>query len=280
MQPYLELTKPRLTLLALAMVGLGFYMASWGSLDFLLLIQTLTGAALVGGGANALNQYLERDIDAKMKRTQNRPLPTGRLRPSQALAFGSLASVAGVLLLVLWLNPVTALLGGFTLFTYLACYTPLKRKSSLCTLVGAIPGAMPPLIGWTAVRQELTLEAWVLFFILYLWQLPHFLAIAWFCREDYARAGLPILTVLDPSGQWTARQVILYCLALLPVSLIPGILRMSGPIYFLTALTLGLLFLGFGLRMRLNPSVHAKKFFLSSIVYLLGLIVVMIGDKI
>lgn len=279
---YWHLTKPRLTLLAAATTLLGFYMGSWHALDFLLLAVTLAGAALVGFGANTLNQYLERETDAKMKRTQNRPLPTGRLHPEQALIFGVTLSVTGVLLLAFWVNLLTAVLAVMTLATYLFAYTPLKKRSSLCTLVGAIPGALPPLIGWTAVRGELGLEAWILFFILFLWQLPHFLAIGWVCREEYARAGFPMFMVLDTDGKSTTRQIFLYCLALLPVTLIPSILRMSGVVYFCAALSLGAILAGLSLFLCLTKEkdFHARKFFLTTILYLFVLTIVMMGDKI
>ena len=278
---YLELTKPRLTLLALAMTGVGFHFASWGSLDLILLFHTLLGSCCVGGGANALNQFLEKDVDSKMTRTQNRPLPSGRLSENQALLFGIFLSVTGVLYLSLFVNLLASLLGTVTLLTYLFCYTPLKRKTALCTIVGAIPGAIPPLIGWAAVRENLSLQAWVLFSILFLWQFPHFLAIAWFCRQDYTKAGLSILTVVDSQGKSTPRQILLYCLALLPVSLLPSVTGMTGAIYFLSALLLGFLFLGFGARLMFSLQENkAKQFFLFSILYLFLLIVIMISDKI
>ena len=278
---YLELTKPRLTLLALATTLSGFYIASWGAMDLPLFFYTLLGSALVGGGANALNQFLERDLDAKMKRTESRPLPSRRIPEEHAFIFGILFSITGVFFLSFLVNFLTGFLAIITLVSYLLCYTPLKGKTSLCTLVGAISGAMPPLMGWTAVRGELSLEAWVLFSILFLWQLPHFLAIAWVCREDYARANLPMLPVLDAEGNQTVRQIALYCLALLPVSLIPFIIGMAGLIYFYTALFLGLIFSGFALLMIIyKPAVYAKKFFLFSIFYLFMLVVFMMCDKI
>ncbi len=279
---YVELTKPRLTLLAVLTTLLGFYMGSWHAVNLPLLLVTLVGAALVGFGANALNQYLERETDAKMKRTQNRPLPTGRLQPEQALSFGIILSVVGILVLAFFVNLLTSLLAVITLAIYLFVYTPLKKRSSLCTLVGAIPGALPPVIGWTAVRGELGMEAWILFSILFLWQLPHFLAIGWVCREEYARAGFPMLMVLDTDGRSTTRQILLYCSALLPVTLVPCILRMSGVVYFFSALLMGMAFAGssaflLGLRQK---DLYAKKFFLASILYLFVLTIVMMGDKI
>jgi protoheme IX farnesyltransferase len=217
-----------------------------------------------------------------MKRTQNRPLPTGRLQPEQALCFGVVLSVVGILILAFFVNLLTSFLAVITLTTYLFVYTPLKKRSPLCTLVGAIPGAIPPLIGWTAVRGELGLEAWILFSILFLWQLPHFLAIGWVCREEYARAGFPMLMALDTDGRSTARQILLYCLALLPTTLIPSILRMSGVVYFCAALFLGAVLAGFGLFLYLSKEkdFHARKFFLTTILYLFVLTIFMMGDKI
>src|SRR5262245_24531827 len=205
---YVSLTKPRVTLMVLITMLFGFYLGARGAVDWTLLFCALAGTAMVAGGTSALNQYLERELDAKMLRTRHRPLPAGRIQPIRALAFGVLISSAGLLLLAWRVNPVTALLAGFTLTTYVFLYTPLKQKSHLSTLVGAIPGALPPVGGWTAARGEIGIEAWVLFAILFLWQLPHFLAIAWMYREDYARGGFPMLPVIDPEGRSTGRQIV------------------------------------------------------------------------
>ena len=276
---YLELTKPRLTMLAVATTAVGLYLGAHGVVRWPLFAATLLGAALVGGGAGALNQYLEREADALMRRTQGRPLPSGRLQPEAALAFGVGLSVAGLVWLAWRVNALSAALGAATLGTYLFCYTPLKRRTALCTLVGAIPGALPPLIGWSAARNTLDVGAWVLFAILFLWQLPHFLALAWLYRDDYARAGFRMLTVVDPSGESAARQIALYCLVLLPVALIPTLLGMAGTVYFFGALTLSLAFCACGLAMALlKTHVASRRLFLASITYLPLLLTLMSLD--
>jgi len=205
-----ELTKPRITLMVVLTAGIGLLLASGGEASYVLVIHTLVGTGLLAGGSSALNQVLERDLDALMQRTADRPLPAGRMHPDAALLFGVALSIIGLLELTLFVNLLTALLGTLALASYVFLYTPLKRVSSLATVIGAIPGAIPPLMGWTAVTNEIGLGAWVLFGILFLWQLPHFLAIAWMCREDYARAGLPMLPVVDPDGRSTARQMVLW----------------------------------------------------------------------
>ncbi|MBI3292595.1 MAG: protoheme IX farnesyltransferase [Elusimicrobia bacterium] len=294
---YLELTKPRLSLLVLATTLIGFDLASRRPVDVPLLLSTLLGTALAAGGASALNQVLERDVDAKMHRTASRPLPAGRLRPDQALAFGVALSVTGILFLTLAVNLLTGFLAAITLAIYLFLYTPLKQKTSLCTPVGAIAGAIPPLIGWAARRGELTFEAWGLFWIVFLWQLPHFLALAWMYREDYARAGFPMLPVVDPDGRSTSRQILLYSLALVPVSLLPTRVGLTGSIYFWGALILSVGFLAMGLYtvlgvagvrhpyplgfqlLRRPATVYAKRLFLASVVYLPGLLALMALNK-
>jgi protoheme IX farnesyltransferase len=277
---YLELTKPRVTLMVVITMAFGFYLGARGEMNWLLFFHAVIGTALVAGGTSALNQYFERDIDAKMLRTKNRPLPTGRLRPEQALAFSIAISAAGIVQLMLAVNWLTALLATATLLSYVFLYTPLKQKSSLSTVVGAIPGALPPLGGWTAARGELSLEGWVLFAILFLWQLPHFLAIAWIYREDYRRGGLPMLTVVDPDGDSAGRQIISNCLALLPVSLLPTILGMAGRLYFIGALALSLFFLGCGIAvMRHRTNADVRRLLRASLVYLPVLLALMAWDK-
>ena len=239
----LELTKPRITSMVVLTTGIGLLLASAGEAPMSLVIHTLLGTGLLAAGSSALNQVLERDLDALMQRTAQRPLPAGRMHPDAALLFGVSLSITGLLELTLFVNLLTALLGTLALASYVFLYTPLKRVSSLATVIGAIPGAIPPLMGWTAVTEELALGAWVLFGILFLWQLPHFLAIAWMCREDYARAGLPMLPVVEPDGQSTARQMVLWGAALLPVSLLPTVLGLTGSTYFLGTLALGCFFL-------------------------------------
>ncbi len=275
-----ELTKPGINALVLVTAAVGSYLASEGRLDIQLLIWTLGGTALLSGGTNALNQYAERVADTRMKRTRDRPLPAGRLQPGLALTFAVSISVAGALVLALLVNPLTALLGVVALVVYIFAYTPLKKRTSLCTIVGAIPGAIPPMMGWTAVSGRVDVVAWVLFAIVFLWQLPHFLAIAWLYRADYAKAGLPMLPVVDPEGIWTGHQIILYSLALLPVSLLTTILDVTGAIYFFGALTLGvgLIALGVGVAVA-RSGLYARRLFFASIVYLPALLILMVIDK-
>ena len=216
-----ELTKPGITLMVVLTAGLGFLLAEREGLSFLLLVHTLLGTGLVSAGASTLNQVIERETDALMRRTSQRPLPAGRMDPDVALLFGVALGVAGLAELALGVNLLTALLGAVALAGYVFVYTPLKRVSSLATVIGAIPGAIPPMMGWSAVRNEIDLAAWVLFGILFFWQMPHFLAIAWLCRDDYREAGFPMLTVGDTQGVRTSRQVLLYGAVLVPVSLMP-----------------------------------------------------------
>ena len=278
---YLELTKPRLTFLALITALGGFLLGNQRPLNAAALLALLVGTASVGAGAGALNQYLEKERDSRMERTRRRPLPSGRIHPDSALAFGVACSAAGLLILAAGANLLSAALAAVTLVSYLFIYTPLKSRTALCTLVGAIPGAIPPMIGWAAARGTLGIEAWILFSILFLWQLPHFLAIAWAWREDYARAGFRMLPVLDPEGRSTARQIVLYCVALIPVSLLPAALGSFGLFYFGAALLSGLGFLACGLataRVRSGPS--ARRLFLASILYLPVLLTTMTLDRI
>jgi protoheme IX farnesyltransferase len=277
----LSLTKPGITALVLVTTAAGVYLAGAGPVDPLLLAHTLIGTALLAGGTNALNQWAERGLDARMRRTRDRPLPSGRLRPGAALLFSASISVVGAVYLALAVNVLTSALGVAALAIYILVYTPLKTRTSLCTIVGAIPGAIPPMMGWAAVRGELGLPAWILFAILFLWQLPHFLAIAWLYRGDYARAGFPMLPVLDPDGERTARHVVLSTLALLPVSLLTTVLGLTGALYFFGALTIGLAFAGLavGLAMR-RSGVHARRVFLASVLYLPALLALMVVDKI
>lgn len=277
---YLSLTKPRVTLMVLVTMLFGFYLGARGNMDWTVLLCALAGTALVAGGTSALNQYLERDLDARMLRTKLRPLPTGRISPNHALAFGVFISISGLLLLAWRVNSITALLAALTLATYVFFYTPLKQKSHLSTIVGAIPGALPPMGGWTAARGEIGVEAWVLFAILFLWQLPHFLAIAWIYREDYARGGFPMLAVIDPEGRSTGRQIVSNCLALLPVSLLPSLLGISGTTYFFGALVLGLIFFACGVAVHFQrDNVSAQRLMRASLIYLPALFMLMAWDK-
>ena len=278
---YLELTKPRLTLLALLAGLVGFLVGSARPIDQALLWWTLLGCALVGGGGNALNQWLERGPDALMRRTRSRPLPTGRLQPIEALAFGLLLSILGIACMAWRAGLIAAALGLTTVVSYVAIYTPLKRVTPLCTLIGAVPGALPPVIGWAAARGHVSLEAWVLFSILFLWQLPHFLAIAWVHREDYAAAGFRMLPVVEPDGWSTSRQMVLYVLALLPISLLPTYLGVAGRIYFLGAMAAGLWFAAMTVAAaRARSMALARQLFLASIGYLPVVLCLLVADRV
>jgi len=276
---YLELTKPRLTGLAVLSAGAGYALGSMGACDWPRLGATLLGAALVGGGGNALNEWLEREQDALMRRTRRRPLPSGRVAPRPALWFGTVTSLAGVVVLSR-VNPLAAGLGVLTLISYVGIYTPLKRITPLCTLVGAVPGAMPPLIGWAAAVGALSVEAWILCAVLFLWQLPHFLAIAWMYRDDYAAAGFRMLPVIDAEGSRTGRQMVLYALALLPASLLPTLVGLSGPVYFCAALAVGAWFVALALLAAWSKSLaSARRLFLGSIGYLPLMLLLMVLDR-
>src|SRR6185503_12248657 len=218
---YWELTKPRITFLIVLTSAAGFGMASRGGIDYLAMLSALFGIAMLSSGIATLNQYAERDLDGLMRRTASRPLPSGKLLPWEALAFGVSLTVLAEAYLLIFVNPLSALLGLTVIAGYVFAYTPLKTKTSLSTMVGAFPGAVPPLIGWTAARDSLSIEGWVLFAILFLWQFPHFLAIAWMYREDYSRAGILMLPVVEPDGRVTAQQNVVYTVMLLPVSLLP-----------------------------------------------------------
>ena len=278
---YWELTKPRVTFMVLISVFGGFYLATRSSLDVVLLIHALLGSWLVAGGTNALNQLIERDRDALMRRTKNRPLPASRVLPKHAGFFAASISVVGILQLILAVNLLTGLLAATTLATYIFVYTPLKRQTSLSTLVGAVPGALPAMGGWAAAAGTVGIEAWVLFAILFFWQLPHFLAIALIYRDDYARGGFSVLPVEDQSGTCTGLQIILNCLALLSVSLLPTLLGLTGLVYFLGALILGMAFLASGIRVAVQKSNrYAKQLLHASIIYLPLLMTLMLIDKV
>ena len=277
---YLELTKPRITFLIVLTSAAGFCLASRARVDYLALLSAMAGIALLSSGIATLNQYMERDLDGLMRRTADRPLPSGRLLPWEALWFGvGLTALAEVYLAVL-VNPLTALLGLTVIAAYLFGYTPLKTRTSLSTLVGAFPGAVPPLIGWTAARADISVEAWVLFAILFLWQFPHFLAIAWMYREDYSRAGILMLPVVEPEGRVTAQQIVLYTLMLLPVSLLPTVLGISGKFYLCGAIVLGLLFLYSSVRAAFSKSrQQARRLLLASVLYLPLLFILMVLNR-
>jgi protoheme IX farnesyltransferase len=278
---FLELTKPRVVVMVLMTTLVGFYLGSESTAEYFLLLQTLIGTALAAGGTLALNQFLERDADALMERTRRRPLPEGRVQPAEALFFGVLVAFSGLVVLAFAVNLLSALVTLFITVTYLFAYTPLKQRSPLCGLVGAVPGALPPVIGWTAARGEFGLGAGVLFAILFLWQVPHTLAIARLYREDFAKAGIRFLPVVEPNGGSTGRQIISHCFALLAVSLLPTLLGTTGPAYFLAALLLGAGFLGYGIGLAATQSVSAaRRLLFASLVYLPLLLVVMALDRI
>ena len=275
-----ELTKARLTTLVLLTTLLGFYMGQVGSTNYLLLVHTLLGTAWLAGGAAALNQLWERDCDARMHRTANRPLPAGRISPETALGFGLATAALGLVELFWGVNLPAGCLGAATLISYVLIYTPLKRRTSWNTLVGAVPGALPPLIGWAAARGSLPFESWSLFAIQFLWQVPHFLAIAWLYRDDYSRGGYCMLPIVDPSGRWTGWTALLHALCLLPVSLAPFWLGLTGPLYVWGACALSGIFLWFAWQFcfELSPR-RARGLFYASLLYLPLVFMLMVADK-
>jgi len=277
---YLELTKPRITFLIVLTSAAGFALGSRGAVNYRLLAHALIGIALLSSGIATLNQFIERELDGLMRRTADRPLPSGRLFPFEALWFGVSVTLMAEAYLALFVNVLTALLGLTVIAGYLFVYTPLKTRTSLSTALGAFPGAMPPLMGWAAARGEIDVAAWVLFAILFLWQFPHFLAIAWMYREDYGRAGIRMLPVVEPDGRVTGQQIIVYSLMLVPVSLLPTVLGISGKIYLVAAGVLGLLFLAVSVRAALSKSnQHARQLLLASVLYLPLLFGVMVLNR-
>jgi protoheme IX farnesyltransferase len=270
---FVALTKPRIAVLVLFTVAAGACLAHRGQASLAVVLHAVLGTGLVAAAASVLNQYLERHSDALMFRTENRPLPAGRLSAAEALAFGLLLAGTGLLYLALTVPPLTTLLAAFTLVSYVALYTPLKRFTTLNTLVGAVPGAMPPVIGWSAVTGTVDFEASILFLVVFLWQVPHFLAIAWIYREDYARGGHRMLPVVDAEGSLTGRQMVVYCLALVPVSLLPLLSGRVGVMYAIAACVLGFAFtaetLGF-VRDRSNRA--ARRVLHASLIYLPALL--------
>ncbi len=277
---YMELAKLRITGLVLFVTAVGFSLGSEGGIDLTLLANALIGTALVACGANALNQYLEREYDRLMRRTADRPLPAGRIAPAEALAFGCATAALGALVLALLVNLFAATLALATLALYLFAYTPLKRRVSMNTLVGAVPGAAPPLIGFAAAGNDLAPTAWLLFAIVFFWQMPHFFAIAWMYRDDYRRGGFRMLSVVDPSGGSTARQTVAYSIALFAVSLLPAFITGAGGIYLLGALVLGLLLLGMAMRLAVIRTVaSARAMLLTSVAYLPLLLLMLLIDR-
>ncbi len=275
----LELTKPRITLMVVLTAGIGILLAG-GDVTVALVVNTLVGTALVSGGASALNQIIERELDARMRRTADRPLPAGRMSSQTAWIFSLAISVIGFAWLGLTVNWLTALLGLAASTSYVLLYTPLKRLSSISTLVGAIPGAIPPMMGWAAVTGRVDGGAWALFGILFFWQLPHFLAIAWLCREEYGAAGFPMVPVTDPEGRRTGLQMILHSLALLAVSLAPTFLGLAGPAYAAGAVGLGIVMVVLSAGFARRPSAEAaRRVMRYSLVYLPAVLAVMVLDR-
>jgi heme o synthase len=278
---FVALAKPRLNLLVVMSAVAGYVMGGGEAGNVVRVLCVAVGTGLVAGGASAFNQILERGPDGLMQRTRTRPMPDGRLTTGEALLFASVMTSVGLLVLALGANLLSAAVAFATLASYAVVYTPLKRVTSFATVVGAIPGALPAVIGWAAAQGVLSRGAWVLFAIMFLWQLPHFLAIAWIYREDYARAGFPMLPVIDPDGRSTARQAVIYAAVLLPVSLAPTLVGMTGTIYFGGALALTLLFVALAGRFGLSRSTaDARRLFFGSIIYLPALWMLMIADRI
>jgi protoheme IX farnesyltransferase len=277
---WLELTKPRITMMVLVTTMIGFFMATPGHLHWPLIVQVLAATTLVAGGASTLNQYIERDLDALMRRTARRPLPGGRIDPTGALAFGVLSSCAGTLWLAFAANWLTGAVAAATVLSYVFAYTPMKRTSPLSTIVGAVPGALPPVGGWAAATGEVAPGAWILFAIVFIWQLPHFLAIGRLYRDDYSRAGYPMLPVLDTDGVTTGRHMVTWSLALIPVSLATTIVGLTGALYSIGALVLGAWFAWSSIRfLQLRTDRAAKELFLASVIYLPVLCLLMVLDK-
>jgi protoheme IX farnesyltransferase len=277
---YLTLTKPELTMLSVVTALAGCYLASAEGVPLVPMLHVLVGTILVGGGAGALNQFLEREFDGQMRRTENRPIPAGRIHPMEGLLFGILLAAGGVLYLTATTNMLTGFLAALTLTSYLFLYTPLKRITPAATLVGGIPGALPPVMGWTAVSNEISLAAVALFAILFCWQMPHFLSLAWMYKKDYMRAGYKVLAATDAGGLRTSQQILLYCAALIPASLSLAIIGTAGSLYGISAVVLGIVFLVYGLHLyhaRTNNA--ARRVFFASLIYLPVLLLFMALDK-
>ena len=278
---FLALTKPRLNSLVIATTAVGYYMGAGNRVAALACVHTLMGTALVAGAAAALNQVAERDVDGRMQRTRLRPIPDGRLQPAEAWWFGVVLAAIGLFQLGFGANLLAAAVALVTLVTYISVYTPLKRRTSAATVIGAVPGALPPVVGWAAARGALTVEALALFVIVLLWQVPHFFAIAWMHREDFKKAGFPFLPVVDPDGRRTARQIMLYASALLPMSLVPTLVGLTGGAYLVGAGLLGLGFLLLASRFAASrTSNRAQSLFRGSIAYLPLLWGLMIAERV
>lgn len=281
MKEYIALTKPGLVMMLVLTTCIGFYLGSVGPFNWILLIHTLIGTSLAAGGTLALNQFIERDRDAMMDRTKKRPLPAGRLQPGQALWFGIGITIFGLGYLALLVNVLSCIVTASITGSYLFLYTPMKHRTTLSTVFGAIPGALPPVTGWAAVTNEIGIEAVILFAIMFFWQLPHALALAWLYRDDYARAGFQLLPIIDPDGRMTSTQILINCLALTGVSLAPTIIGLTGVVYFFVALVAGLSFLGFAVHLTITrTSSSARKLFFASLLFLLVQFVTMAIDKV
>ena len=278
---FVTLTKPRVNLLVLVTTIIGFHLGNAsGSVDYALLFNTVFGTFLVASGAAAFNQVIERDVDAKMRRTMGRPLPDGRLGMRESAGFAAALSTIGLLQIGLGANWLAAGIAAATLGSYALVYTPLKRVTSLATVIGAVPGALPPMIGWAASRGYVSLEAWVLFAIVFFWQMPHVLAISWIYREDYERGGVRVLPVEDPGGRSTAFQMVNYSAALIPVSLLPTIVGLAGRVYLAGAIVLGIGMLALSIRFAQHRTpLHARRLFLASLAYLPLLWVLMLANR-
>ena len=277
---YVTLAKPDVTFLVVLTTLAGFYMGVRGRFDYALMLNTVLGTTLVAAGTAALNHYLERNSDARMRRTAHRPLPLGQVQPNEALLFGAGLVMGGAAYLAFLVNGLAAFLALATTATYLGIYTPLKKRTTLATFVGAFPGAVPPLIGWAAARGSLSLEAWILFAILFLWQFPHFMAIAWMYREDYARGGIRMLPVVDPAGAATFRQVVGAAVLLMPVSLLPAVTGLAGIRYFFSAVIVGMALVQVCLwAARSKTNVRAKWLMHATVIHIPLLLGLMMLDK-
>jgi protoheme IX farnesyltransferase len=277
---FLALTKPRLNLLVLITTLGGLYLGAPDGVGTAILFNTLVGTALVAGGAAALNQVWERDTDGLMRRTRMRPVPDGRLQAAESTGFGLMLCATGLVQLAAGVNVVSALVATATLGSYILLYTPLKRRTWLSTLIGAVPGALPPVIGWAAATGSVNLAGLTLFGIVFFWQIPHFLAIAWLYREDYARAGLPLLPVVEPDGRSTGRQALLYAMALVPISVAPAAVGLAGPVYVTIAIGLGIALVALSRQFaRDRSTLAARRLFFASIVYLPLLWAALVGDR-
>lgn len=269
MAAFVELTKPRIAVMLVLTAAAGFFLGSVGGLNYGLFLNAMIGIGLLAFGVATLNQWYERSTDRLMNRTSERPLPSGRVTPNEALIFGLLQCAVAEIYLYFLVNPLTAVMGMVVIVGYVLLYTPLKTKTSASTAIGAIPGAMPPLMGWTAAANEVSLGAWVLFALLFLWQFPHFFAIAWMYREDYKRAGILMLPVVEEDGAITARQIVMFAIMMVPVSLAPFFLGISGVFYLAGASLLGIWFLWISIKAaRARTPAMAKKLMFVTILYL------------